>query len=67
MGPDTDTNSETSVVDTYGAVRGKSNLWLGGNGVIDKGTACNPTLTSVALAVRSSRKIMGLPDLSDSA
>lgn len=67
MGPDTDTNSETSVVDTYGAVRGKSNLWLGGNGVIDKGTACNPTLTSVALAVRSSRKIMGLPDLSGSA
>ena len=57
MGQNDDTRGEHSVVNTYGQVRKMKNMWLGGNGVIDKGTACNPTLPFVALAIRSSRKI----------
>lgn len=64
MGDDSDADSQKSVVNTYGKVRKTCNLWLGGNGVIDKGTACNPTLTSVALAVRSSRDVMKMLDIS---
>lgn len=48
-------NERTSVCDTHGRVWTWPNLFVAGSGVIPTETATNPTLTSVALAVRTAR------------
>jgi choline dehydrogenase-like flavoprotein len=54
MGAEDDGNS---VCDRHSRVWNTQNLYVGGNGLIPTSTACNPTLTSVALAVIGAREV----------
>jgi choline dehydrogenase-like flavoprotein len=46
-----------SVCDRHGRVWDTENLYVAGNGLIPTSTACNPTLTSVALATIGARQV----------
>lgn len=49
-------DDDTSVADPYSRVWGTQNLVVGGNALIPTANTMNPTLTSVALAVRGARR-----------
>ena len=53
------TSPDDSIVNEHSQVWGFENLYLGGNGLIPRGSASNPTLTSVAMALRSAEQIAG--------
>ena len=48
----------TSVVDGHCKVWGVDDLFIGSCAVIETSMACNPTLTTVALAIRICRMIL---------
>jgi choline dehydrogenase-like flavoprotein len=50
-------SATTAVCDSFGRVHGYRNLYIGGAGLIDTATACNPALTVVALAIRGAEKV----------
>ncbi|HWI30750.1 MAG TPA: GMC oxidoreductase [Microbacterium sp.] len=52
-----DQDDGTSVCDTHSEVWDAPGVFVAGNNVIPTATACNPTLTSVALAIRGARHV----------
>lgn len=50
-------DDDTSVCDPFGELWDAPGVFVAGNGMIPTSTACNPTLTSVALAVRGARRV----------
>jgi choline dehydrogenase-like flavoprotein len=48
---------KTSVTDADGRVHGLGNLWVAGSSLFPTGGWANPTLTIVALALRSAERI----------
>jgi choline dehydrogenase-like flavoprotein len=51
------TNPASSVTDPEGRVHGIGNLWIAGSSLFPTGSWANPTLTIVALALRSAARI----------
>jgi choline dehydrogenase-like flavoprotein len=51
------TNPANSVTDEAGRVHGLGNLWIAGSSLFPTGSWANPTLTIVALALRSAARI----------
>jgi len=52
------TDPKTSVADVTSKVHTFKNLWVGGNGCIPDSTGCNPTLTSVAIALKGADSLV---------